>query len=145
MLRGDGRWVLGLDLSPDGRRLAFIDIEGKVRVVDTATRRVVAGPAQVDQFSFFGSGLEMLRFSPDGSRLAVGGGWGTILDAATLRLIAHLAAPVEVDRLAFSPTAGPWWPACCGRREAAPACSRSTPATDARWPRRATSATGPSR
>ena len=103
VLRGDGRWVLALDLSPDGRRLAFIDIEGQLRVVDTATRRVVAGPTQVDQLSFFGPALEVLRFSPDGSRLVVGGGWGAILDAATLRLIAHLAAPVEVDRVAFSP------------------------------------------
>ncbi len=103
VLRGDGRWVIGLDLSPDGRRLAFIDAEGKLRVVDMATRRVVAGPAQVDQFAYFGSALEVLRFSPDGSRLAVGGGWGAILDAATLRLTAHLTAPTEVDRVAFSP------------------------------------------
>ena len=84
VLRGDGRWVLALDLSPDGRRLAFIDIEGQLRVVDTATRRVVAGPKEVDQLSFFGPALEVLRFSPDGSRLVVGGGWGAILDAATL-------------------------------------------------------------
>ncbi len=103
VLRGEGRWVLALDLSPDGRRLAFIDIEGQLQVVDTATRRVVAGPTQVDQLSFFGPALEVLRFSPDGSRLVVGGGWGAILDAATLRLIAHLTAPVEVDRVAFSP------------------------------------------
>ena len=103
VLRSDDGWVLGLDLSPDGRRLAFIDLLGKVRVVDTATRRVVAGPAQVDQFSFLDQGRDVLRFSPDGSQLAVGGGRGTILDAATLRLVAHLAAPLAVDGLAFSP------------------------------------------
>jgi WD40 repeat protein len=102
LLRSDG-WVLGLDLSPDGRRLAFIDLSGRIRVVDTATRRVVVGPAKVDQFSFLGPGRDLLRFSPDGTRLAVGGGWGTVLDAATLRLVAHLAAPVAVDGLAFSP------------------------------------------
>ena len=64
VLRGDGRWVLGLDLSPDGRRLAFIDLEGQLRVVDTATRRVVAGPAQVDQFSFFGPGSRGAAVQP---------------------------------------------------------------------------------
>ena len=145
VLRGDGRWVLALDLSPDGRRLAFIDIEGQLRVVDTATRRVVAGPTQVDQLSFFGPALEVLRFSPDGSRLVVGGGWGAILDAATLRLIAHLTAPVEVDRVAFSPDGRTVLAAVDRPPGTAPACSRSTPATDARWPRRATSAAGPSR
>ena len=115
VLRGDGGWVLALDLSPDGRRLAFIDIEGQLRVVDTATRRVVAGPKEVDQLSFFGPALEVLRFSPDGSRLVVGGGWGAILDAATLGLIAHLAAPVEVDRVALLAR----WAHRAGRRRSA--------------------------
>ena len=36
---GGGERLTGLDLSPDGRTLAFLDIEGRLSFVDARTRR----------------------------------------------------------------------------------------------------------
>ena len=42
VLRGDGDRLVGLDLSPDERTLAFIDHDGTLTFVDTRTRRPAA-------------------------------------------------------------------------------------------------------
>src|SRR5205823_2629997 len=47
VLRGDGDGLISLDLSPDERTLAFVDIDGTVTFVDTRTRRPVGPPATV--------------------------------------------------------------------------------------------------
>ena len=47
VLRGDGDGLISLDLSPDGRTLAFIDIDGTVTFLDRRTRRRRRPPATV--------------------------------------------------------------------------------------------------
>jgi WD40 repeat protein len=89
VIRG-GR-VTGLDLSPDQRTLAFIDDDGTLSFIDTRTRRPAARPRTVPGSPPSGPvGLDDLRFSPDGSRLAVGGGQPVVLDARTHRVLARL-------------------------------------------------------
>jgi WD40 repeat protein/DNA-binding SARP family transcriptional activator len=94
VLRGDGDGLIDLDLSPDGRTLAYIENDGTLRSVDRRTRRVAAAPVAVpghagcviDSIVRF----DHLRYSPDGSRIAVGGCDPVILDAATRRVLARL-------------------------------------------------------
>ena len=45
VLRGDGDGLTSLDLSPDGRTLAFIDIDGTVTLLDPRTRRPAGAAA----------------------------------------------------------------------------------------------------
>ena len=47
VLRGDGDRLIGLDLSPDDRTLAFIDNDGTLSFVDTRTRRPRGRPRPV--------------------------------------------------------------------------------------------------
>ena len=94
VLRGDGDGLISLDLSPDERTLAFIDIDGTVTFVDRRTRRPAGPPATVPGqepcIIVAKIRLDHLRFSPDGSRLAVGGCQPVILDARTHRVLARL-------------------------------------------------------
>ena len=92
VLHGDGDRMISLDLSPDGRTLAFLDQDGTLRWVDTRTRRSVApvylAPGHLlagDQFSF-----DDVAYSPDGTRVAVGGQGPAVLDARSHRLVAGL-------------------------------------------------------
>ena len=90
VVRGDGDRLISLDLSPDGGTLALLDNDGTLSFVDARTRRpvgrviTVSGIAGViiDAASV---GLDFLQFSPDGSRLAVGGGEPVVIDVRTHR------------------------------------------------------------
>ena len=82
----------GLDLSPDGRTLAFLEQDGTLRWVDTPDPAVIAPVYDApghdlagDQFSF-----DDVGYSPDGTRLAVGGEGPAVLDARSHELVAGL-------------------------------------------------------
>ncbi len=102
-----GREVMGLDYSPDGRRLAVADSEDAVRVRDAATGRVLLTLAVPDWS--MGLALSAVKFSPDGTRLAAACGTSTsgrvaIWDTTTGRLVARLDGHTSfVFNLAFSP------------------------------------------
>ena len=93
VLRGDGDRLIGLDLSPDGRTLAFLENDGKLRFVDTRTRLPEGRPATIPGLAGVIVDAELtpeVRFSGDGSRVAVGGGEPVILDARTHRALSSL-------------------------------------------------------
>jgi WD40 repeat protein/DNA-binding SARP family transcriptional activator len=94
VLSGDGDRLIGVELSPDERTLAFIDNGGTLTFVDTRTRRPAGRPSTVPGHAGFiidaAVRLDHLRFSPDGSRLAVGGAEPVVLDARTHRVVAPL-------------------------------------------------------
>jgi WD40 repeat protein/DNA-binding SARP family transcriptional activator len=94
VLRGDADRLIGLDLSTDQHRLAFVDNDGTLTVVDTRTRqrvgRAISVPGHTGLLTNTAPSLDHLRFSPDGSRLAVGGGEPVVLDAQTHRVLARL-------------------------------------------------------
>ena len=86
VLRGDGDRLTSLALSPDERTLAFVDDDGTLSIIDTRTRRPAARPPTL-------SGpvaADGVRFSNDGSRIAVGGEQPVVLDARTRRVLARL-------------------------------------------------------
>jgi DNA-binding SARP family transcriptional activator/WD40 repeat protein/energy-coupling factor transporter ATP-binding protein EcfA2 len=84
VIREDSGQLTGLDLSPDQRTLAFIDDDSMLHFKDTRTRRVATGPQVVGAWS------GALRFSDDGSRLAVAADPSIIMDARTHRVLARL-------------------------------------------------------
>jgi WD40 repeat protein len=113
VIPGTGAALSDLDVSPDGRTLALGDVHGDVRFVDALTGRPVGRPYLP------GGTITMVRFSPDGTRMAVTGYDHTgfhfldLLDARTHRRLTHLAtgfeSPIQtsglldVRALAFSP------------------------------------------
>ena len=105
VLHGDGDRLLSLDLSPDGRTLALLDDDATLRVVDTRTRRPAARPRTVAGLGTPGLGFDGLRFSNDGSRLAVGGTQPAVLDARSWRVLARLPSTENryIHNLRFSP------------------------------------------
>ena len=108
VLRGDGDRLVALDLSPDERTLAFIDNDGTLSFVDLRTRRPAGPPATVPGHVGHHRPtvrLDHLQFSPDGSRLAVGGGEPVVLDARTRRVLARLRVGTDrfIYALRFSP------------------------------------------
>jgi WD40 repeat protein/DNA-binding SARP family transcriptional activator len=108
VLRGDGDGLISLDLSPDERTVAFIDIDGTVTFVDRRTRRAtgppVTVPGQEPCLIVAEVRLDHLKFSPDGSRLAVGGCEPVILDAHTHRVLTPLrVGDGFITALRFSP------------------------------------------
>jgi DNA-binding SARP family transcriptional activator/WD40 repeat protein len=95
VLRGDGDQLISMDLSPDERTLAFIDYDGTVTFVDTRTRRRTGRPAAVAGSVADGVIVDAdlrpdVRFSPDGSLVAVAGSSPVVLDARTHRVLARL-------------------------------------------------------
>ena len=86
VLRGDGDRLTSLALSPDERTLAFVDDDGTLRIVDTRTRRPAARPPTLPG----PVAADGVRFSNDGSRIAVGGEQPVVLDARTRRVLARL-------------------------------------------------------
>ena len=110
MVRGDGDALIDLDLSPDGRTLAYMENDGTLRFVDARTRRPAAPPVALPGYAGCVIAaivrFDQLRYSPDGSRIAVGGCAPAILDATTHRVLAHLQIGSDerfVYGLRFSP------------------------------------------
>jgi DNA-binding SARP family transcriptional activator/WD40 repeat protein len=105
VLRGDGDRLISLDISPDERTLAFIDHDGTLTAVDTRTRRPMGRPSTVSGLA--GVILDAVlrpdvRFSPDGSLVAVGGGEPVVLDARTHRVLATLRIGRDRDRIMYA-------------------------------------------
>jgi dipeptidyl aminopeptidase/acylaminoacyl peptidase len=99
ILRGDGDRIVGLDLSPDGRTLAFMDHDGTLTFVDTRTRRPIGKPVTVPGLVGVIVDAELqpeVRFSPDGSMVAVGGGSPSVYDVRTHRRISALRVPESI-------------------------------------------------
>ena len=99
VMRGDGDPLLSLAVSPHGRTLAVAENDGTVRFYDAATRRPVArsyddGKTAVPDRGY--SADTELRYSPDGTRLAVAdssfpsGGFIDLLDTRTHHRVARL-------------------------------------------------------
>jgi WD40 repeat protein/DNA-binding SARP family transcriptional activator len=109
VMPGSGNALTALDLSPDGRMLAAGDDRGNVLFLDPVTGRRAGAPYKVL------SPVSVVRFSPDGTRLAVGGvDFVDLLDAGTHKFRTHLVAeapsasglvnfPVVLGTIAFSP------------------------------------------
>ena len=110
VIPGAGHPLTALDLSPDGRTLAVGDDHGNVLFLDAATGRRAGGPYE----ALFD--VSAVRFSPDGTRLAVAGVDSVdIIDARTHRayrsgLVAEpprpsglVNFPVVLGTIAFSP------------------------------------------
>jgi WD40 repeat protein len=103
LLRGDGDRLISLDVSPNERTLAFIDHDGTLTVVDTRTRRPAGPPTRVSGLAGVIVDAVLrpdVRFSPDGSRVAVGGGEPVVLDARTHRMLAPLR--IGRDRIMYA-------------------------------------------
>ena len=94
VLSGDGDRLVSIALSPDNRTLAMIDIDGTLSWFDTSTRRLEAR----ETVPAFGLGVigvavpgvispDVLRFSEDGTRLAVGGAQPAVLDVRTRKVV----------------------------------------------------------
>jgi WD40 repeat protein len=90
------RVLYSLVFSPDGKRLAFGDSDGKVGLWDT---QVLGGPevfhVEPPSLDAHIRAVTSLAFSPDGRKLASGSGDGTVIlwDAATGQ---QLSAPLDV-------------------------------------------------
>ena len=94
VLRGDGDRLISLAVSPDERTLAFIDHDGTLTFIDTRTRRPTGRPSTIPGHAGViidaAIRLDHLQFSPDGARIAVGGGEPVVLDARTHRVLVPL-------------------------------------------------------
>ena len=112
VMRGVGNPLTGLDLSPDGRTLAVGDDSGKVLFFDPVTGRRGGGPYELP----YATAISAVRFSPDGTRLAVAwGGSVDILDGRTHQRETRLVVgppsgsavtvnvPFALETIAFSP------------------------------------------
>ncbi|MBO1021720.1 c-type cytochrome [Methylobacterium sp. SD274] len=88
--------VIGLALSPDGRRVAAATVAGTVAMIDRRAAKVA--------FSLVGPGLPVwsLAFRPDGTELLTGGGDRLVRrwNAGTGEPIGSLSMPRPVDSLA---------------------------------------------
>ena len=90
VIGGDGAPLASLDLSRDGRTLALLDNDGTLARVDPATRRRQAPRRGIPGFLGGPIGVDVVRFSDDGSLLAVAGAQPVVIDAATGRTVASL-------------------------------------------------------
>jgi WD40 repeat protein/DNA-binding SARP family transcriptional activator len=100
VLRGNGDRPLGLELSPDQRTLAVLDADGTLTFVDTRTRRAVGPSYPALGHEYHDGEFDDLRFSPDGTRVAVGGDAPAIVDARSHRLLVGLRN--RKDRTVYS-------------------------------------------
>ena len=67
VVRGEGTALSAIDLAPNGRTLVVGGSRGGVEFFDAVTRRRIGLPATI------GTSIVSLRFSPDGTRVAVAG------------------------------------------------------------------------
>ena len=98
VVRGDGDRLIGLDLSPDGGTLDALARQRRNAQLRRLAHAAVRGSRDhglryhpgviIDAASV---GLDFLQFSPDGSRLAVGGGEPVVIDVRTRREALPLA------------------------------------------------------
>jgi DNA-binding SARP family transcriptional activator/WD40 repeat protein len=92
-----------LGLNPDGRVLVVGDNHGTLTFLDSVTRRALHPPYRPLPASY----LRQVVFSPDGSRLLVGGvGMMQLLDGRTFSRLASLRLPggfIQFIDVAFSP------------------------------------------
>jgi DNA-binding SARP family transcriptional activator/WD40 repeat protein len=105
VLRGDGDRLISLDISPDERTLAFIDHDGTLTAVDTRTRQPARRPSTVPGLAGVITDAVLrpdVRFSPDGSRVAVGGGEPVVLDARTHRVLTPLRMGRDRERIMYA-------------------------------------------
>ena len=92
--------VWGLAFSPDGKRVAFANFDGRSTIVDIASRRLLS------TLSYRAASHNAVAFNPAGTHLVIGQGDGTakVWDAATgqvlLTLYGHTGPAWDV---AFSP------------------------------------------
>ncbi|HET8759296.1 MAG TPA: WD40 repeat domain-containing protein, partial [Solirubrobacteraceae bacterium] len=93
IVSGDGGRVTGLDISPDDRTLAFVGADGTLTLIDARTRRPVVAPQTVAGH-LRAWGPDDVRFSPDGTRLSVGGTQPVVLEARSAR-VAAAVPPTE--------------------------------------------------
>ncbi len=100
---GGGDRPTALDLSPDGHTLAIVDGDGTLRLVDTVTRRDAAPPQTIAGRGVGGGRYHDVRFSDDGSRLAIGGQQPVVLDAGTQRVVTRMFTPTFTNDFAFAP------------------------------------------
>src|SRR5215217_3673125 len=96
VLVGDGDPLASLDLSPDGRTLAYLDNDGTLSRVDPGTRRPQVPPRTMPGFLAGPVAIDVVSFSDDGSLLAVAGSQPVVLDAATRRVVTSF--PVSQSR-----------------------------------------------
>jgi class 3 adenylate cyclase/WD40 repeat protein len=113
LMHGVGNPLTDVDIGPDGRTVAVGDSRGTVLFLDALTRRRIGRPVKA------GLDVTAVRFSPDGTRVAVAGhdvdrfGFVELFDARTHRSLRRLAtgfessAPIafvgEVGTVVFSP------------------------------------------
>jgi WD40 repeat protein len=99
-----GGQLISLDLSPDDRTLALLDDSGTLTFVDPRTRQPVGQPYNALRPEL-APGSDDVRFSPDGTLVAVGGNAPAVVDARTHRLLAGLRIAKDryVSALRFSP------------------------------------------
>src|SRR6185503_16763604 len=90
VIGGHGAPVASLDLSPDGRTLAVLDRDGALDRIDAGTRRRRAPRRLVPGFPAGRGLVDAVRFSGDGSLLAIAGSPALVIDAGTGRSVASL-------------------------------------------------------
>jgi DNA-binding SARP family transcriptional activator/WD40 repeat protein/energy-coupling factor transporter ATP-binding protein EcfA2 len=99
VMHAAGNPLTAIDVDPDGRTLAVGDSRGTVLFLDAITRRRIGPPVKV------GLVITAVRFSPDGTRVAVAGhdvdqfGFVELFDARTHRNLRRLATGFESSAL----------------------------------------------
>ena len=109
---GHPREISNLALSPDGRVAASAGSEGRIKVWDIASERLLRTLAGHEAVKLYGSthrGVNSIDFSPDGGRIASGGGDRSIrlFEVESGRqLWSQIANSIGISIVAFHPDGG---------------------------------------